>query len=187
MNEYEFNDIVTLDNVLTVIQRAEMTMRMAEEVKKHIIELGEEGRLVDIQLDELIGGLEKEEKLIIKDYIAPGKKRVLDKVFSQIIELEYEELMNQNKIASILGYEDFENFDEVAVYPKGYRILNKIPRMPSNIVENLVKAFKTFQHIIAADIPQLDDVDGIGEVRAKNIKQSLKRMQEQFVFDNVII
>ena len=187
LNEYEFNDIVTLDNVLTVIQRAEMTMRMAEEVKKHIIELGEEGRLVDIQLDELIGGLEKEEKLLIKDYIAPGKKRVLEKVFNQIIELTYEELMNQNIIAKILGYEDFENYDEVAVYPKGYRILNKIPRVPSNIVENLVRSFKTFQHILTADIPQLDDVEGIGEVRAKNIKQSLRRMQEQFVFDNITI
>ena len=187
LNEYEFNDIVTLDNVLTVIQRAEMTMRMAEEVKKHIIELGEEGRLVDIQLDELIGGLEKEEKLLIKDYIAPGKKKTLEKVFNQIIELSYEELMNQNIIAKILGYEDFENFDEVAVYPKGYRILNKIPRVPSNIVENLVKSFKTFQHILTADIPQLDDVEGIGEVRAKNIKQSLRRMQEQFVFDNITI
>ena len=187
MNEYEFNDIVTLDNVLTAIQRAEMTMRMAEEVKKRIIELGEEGRLVDIQLDELIGGLEKEEKLLIKDYIAPGKKRTLEKVFNQIIELEYEELMNQKKIASILGYEDFDNYDEVAVYPKGYRILNKIPRMPSNIVENLVKSFKTFQHIITADIQALDDVEGIGEVRAKNIKQAINRMQEQFLFDNAII
>ena len=187
MNEYEFNDIVTLDNVLTVIQRAEMTMRMAEEVKKRIIELGEEGRLVEIQLDELIGGLEKEEELIIKDYITPSKKKTLDKVINEIIELEYEELMNQHIIAKLLGYEDFDNFDEVAVYPKGYRILNKIPRMPSNIVENLVKSFKTFQHIIVADIPALDDVEGIGEVRAKNIKQSLKRMQEQFIFDNVII
>lgn len=187
MNEYEFNDIVTLDNVLNVIQRAEMTMRMADEVKKRIVELGEEGRLVEIQLDELIGGLEKEERLVIKDYIAPGKKRTLEKVYNQIIELEYEELMNKNTIAKILGYEDFDNYDEVAVYPKGYRILNKIPRMPSNIVENLVKSFKTFQHIIAADIPALDDVEGIGEVRARNIKQSIKRMQEQFVFDNVII
>lgn len=186
MNEYEFNDIVTLDNVLNVIQRAEMTMRMAEEVKKRIIELGEEGRLVEIQLDELIGGLEKEEQLIIKDYIAPGRKRTFDKIFNEIIELGYEELMNQHKIANILGYKDFDNYDEVAVYPKGYRILNKIPRMPSNIVENLVKSFKTFQHIIAADIPALDAVEGIGEVRAKNIRQSIKRMQEQFVFDNVI-
>ena len=171
LNEYEFNDIVTLDNVLTALQRVEMTMRMAEEVKKRIIELGEEGRLVDIQLDELIGGLEKEEKLIIKDYIAPGKKRTMDKVFNQIIELDYSELMKQSIIARLLGYEDFDNYDEVAVYPKGYRILSKVPRMPSNIVENLVKSFKTFQHILLADIPRLDEVEGIGEVRAKNIKQ----------------
>ena len=187
LNEYEFNDIVTLDNVLTALQRVEMTMRMAEEVKKRIIELGEEGRLVDIQLDELIGGLEKEEKLIIKDYIAPGKKRTMDKVFNQIIELDYSELMKQSIIARLLGYEDFDNYDEVAVYPKGYRILSKVPRMPRNIVENLVKSFKTFQHILLADIPRLDEVEGIGEVRAKNIKQSLKRMQEQYVFDNVML
>lgn len=187
LNEYEFNDIVTLDNVLTALQRVEMTMRMAEEVKKRIIELGEEGRLVDIQLDELIGGLEKEEKLIIKDYIAPGKKRTMDKVFNQIIELDYSELMKQSIIARLLGYEDFGNYDEVAVYPKGYRILSKVPRMPSNIVENLVKSFKTFQHILLADIPKLDEVEGIGEVRARNIKQSLKRMQEQYVFDNVML
>ena len=187
LNEYEFNDIVTLVNVLTALQRVEMTMRMAEEVKKRIIELGEEGRLVDIQLDELIGGLEKEEKLIIKDYIAPGKKRTMDKVFNQIIELDYSELMKQSIIARLLGYEDFDNYDEVAVYPKGYRILSKVPRMPSNIVENLVKSFKTFQHILLADIPRLDEVEGIGEVRAKNIKQSLKRMQEQYVFDNVML
>ena len=187
LNEYEFNDIVTLDNVLTALQRVEMTMRMAEEVKKRIIELGEEGRLVDIQLDELIGGLEKEEKLIIKDYIAPGKKRTMDKVFNQIIELDYSELMKQSIIARLLGYEDFDNYDEVTVYPKGYRILSKVPRMPSNIVENLVKSFKTFQHILLADIPKLDEVEGIGEVRARNIKQSLKRMQEQYVFDNVML
>ena len=187
LNEYEFNDIVTLDNVLTALQRVEMTMRMAEEVKKRIIELGDEGRLVEIQLDELIGGLEKEEKLIIKDYIAPGKKRTAEKVFEQIINIEYNELMKQSVLAKLLGYGDFDNYDEVAVYPKGYRILNKIPRMPSNIVENLVKSFKTFQHIVLADIPTLDDVEGIGEVRAKNIKQSLKRMQEQYVFDNLNI
>ena len=90
-------------------------------------------------------------------------------------------------IAKLLGYELFDNYDEVGVYTKGYRILNKIPRMPSNIVENLIKKFKSLQYIIAADIPKLDDVDGIGEVRARTIKQSLKRMQEQFVFDNVML
>lgn len=187
LNEYEFNDIVTLDNVITSIQRAEMVMTMVAEVQRSIIELGEEGRLVQMQLDELIGGLEKEELLIIKDYIAHGKKRTPEKVLNEVINLEYEELMNSQIIAKILGYEIFDNYDEVGVYTKGYRILDKIPRMPNNIVENLIKKFKSFQHILSADIPKLDDVEGIGEVRARTIKQSLKRMQEQFVFDNLML
>lgn len=146
---------------------------------------GQDGRLVSMQLEELIGGLEKEELLIIKDYIAPRKKIVPDKVLEGLLKLSYEELMRPQTIAKLLGYENFDNYEEVGVYTKGYRILNKIPRMPSNIVENLVKSFKSFQHILDADIEKLDNVDGIGEVRAMTIKQSLKRMQEQFVFENI--
>ena len=187
LNEYEFNDIVTLDNAITAIQRAEMVMKVVTEVQKSISELGIEGRLIQMQLDELVGGLEKEELLIIKDYIAPGKKRTPEKVLNEILSLQYEELTNSQIIARILGYEIFDNYDEVGVYTRGYRILDKIPRMPSNIVENLIKKFKSFQHILSADIPELDDVDGIGEVRARTIKQSLKRMQEQFVFDNLML
>ena len=126
--------------------------------------------------------------LIIKDYIVPSrKKKTPEKVINSLQELDHEELLKQSTIAKLLGYENFENYDEIGVYTKGYRILNKIPRMPSNIVENLVSSFKSFQHILAADIEDLDEVDGIGEIRAKTIKQSLKRMQEQFVFDNVMI
>ena len=187
LNEYEFNDIVTLENVVTSIQRAEMVMKIVEEVQKEIYELGEEGRLVEMQLEELVGGLEKEELLIIKDYIAPGKKRTSERVLEEIRNSLQDDLMKPQLIVKLLGYDIFDNYDEVAVYPKGYRILNRIPRMPSNVVDNLVKSFKSFQHILAADLVALDEVEGIGEVRARNIKQSLHRMQEQFVFDNVML
>ena len=187
LNEYEFNDIVTLQNVIVAIQRAEMVMKIVEEIQRQIYELGDDGRLVKMQLEELIGGLEKEEELIIKDYIVPGRKRITcEKVIEKLEELPYEELAKESVIAKLLGYDNFDNYDEVGVYTKGYRILSKIPRMPSNIVENLVDSFKSFQHILAADIESLDEVDGIGEVRARTIKQSLRRMQEQFVFDNLI-
>lgn len=183
LNEYEFNDIVTLENVLVAIQRAEMVMRIVEEIQRQIYELGSDGRLVRMQLEELIGGLEKEELFIIKDYMVSSKKKQTpEKILEKLEMLEYAELANENIIAKLLGYENFDNYDEVGVYTKGYRILNKIPRMPSNIVENLVNSFKSFQHILAADIESLDDVEGIGEVRARAIKQSLKRMQDQFVF-----
>ena len=188
LNEYEFNDIVTLENVIVAVQRAEMVMRIVQDIQSQIYELGSDGRLVKMQLEELIGGVEKEELLIIKDYLAVSKKRrTPEMVMEEISEIPYEELTKESVIAKVLGYENFDNYDEVGVYTRGYRILNKIPRMPSNIVENLVSSYKSFQHILAADIESLDEVDGIGEVRARTIKQALRRMQEQFVFDNVII
>ena len=187
LNEYEFNDIVTLENVIIAIQRAEMVMTVADEVRKAIYELGEEGRLLQMQLDELIGDLELEELLIVKDYMVPNKNKTPEKILEEIESITHDELVKPQIIAKMLGYEDFDNYDEVGVFTKGYRVLNKIPRVPANIVENLVKSFKSFQHILAADIPALDEVDGIGEIRARAIKQSLRRMQEQFIFDNLML
>ena len=185
MNEYEFNDIVTLDNVLIVIQRAEMVMKIVEEIQRKIYELGDDGRLVNMQLEELIGGLEKEKLQLIKDYMV--KEVNPEEILEELDLLEAEDLMKLSTIAKVLGYESFENFEELAVYPKGYRILCKVPRMPNSIVEKLVKSFKSFQHILVAEINELDKVDGIGEVRARTIKQTLKKMQEQFAFDNILI
>ena len=187
LNEYEFNDIVTLDNVITCIQRAEMVNRVAEQVKRSIYELGEDGVLVKMQLEELIEDLPQEELLIIKDYIAPSRRLLPEKILQNIRLCSQNELIQSEIIARFLGYEQFDNYEEVAVYPRGYRILNKIPRMPNSIVTNLVKTFKSFQHILLADVDKLDEVEGIGEVRARTIKQSLRRMQEQFVFDNLMI
>ena len=184
LNEYEFNDIVTLKNVIDVIQRAEMVKRIVEEIKKKIYELGEDGRLVSMQLEELIGGLEKEEMQLVKDYLVA--ESTSEEIIEHLENLGHEELMKQSTIAKLLGYESFENYEDLAVYPKGYRILNKVPRMPSSIVDNLVKSFKSFQHILVADINDLDKVDGIGEVRAEAIKQYLRKMQEQFAFDNLV-
>jgi len=187
LNEYEFNDIVTLQNVIDCIQRAEMILKVVDEVNMAIYELGEQGRLFQMQLEELLGNLEEEETFIIKDYLVYKRKKNVDRALETIRSMDLEELMNTQLMAKVLGYDDFENYEEVSVFTRGYRILNKIPRMPSNIVENLVTAFKSFQHIIQADIPTLDEVDGIGEIRAKAIKRSIKRMQEQFLFDNISI
>ena len=126
---------------------------------------------------------EKEEMKIVKDYLITDKDEI--DVIEELSNLKYEEILKEQNIAKILGYEGTESYEEIAVYPKGYRILSKIPRMPTHIVNNLVKSFDTFQHIIYAEIVDLVKVEGIGEVRARNIKSSLNRMKEQFVFDNI--
>lgn len=148
---------------------------------------GDDGILVKMQLEEIIEDLPNEELLIVKDYIAPGRRLAAEKVLQNIQNTSKEGIIQSEIIAKALGYEQFENYEEVAVYTRGYRILNKIPRMPANIVTNLIKTFKSFQYILLADVDKLDEVEGIGEVRARTIKQSLRRMQEQFMFDNLSI
>ena len=132
LNEYEFNDIVTLDNVITCIQRAEMVMRISKEVNSSILELGADGFLVKMQLEELIENMPDEELLIIKDYMAPARRLNPEKILAQIREETNDGFIDSNTIAKLLGYEIFENYEEIAVYPRGYRILNKIPRMPNS-------------------------------------------------------
>ena len=184
LTEYEFNDITTLNMIIESIQRAEMVMKIAEEVQKSIYELGIEGRLLKMQLDELTDGIEKEEKLIIKDYV---EKKNAKTAFENIRKLSFDELAKQQIVAKALGINEVDNYNEITVYTRGYRILNKVPRMPNIIVVNIVRKFKSFQKLLSANIEELDEVEGIGEVRAKTIVQSLKRMQEQFVFDRLLL
>ena len=213
--EYEFNDIATLNVVVETIQRGEMLYKIAEEVQKSIYELGIEGRLLKMQLDELTDGIEQEERLVIKDYIqydkndknkTKGKEKVKnqekakeqdsndenedieieDVTFKKIRSLSYEDLMKEQLIANILGIKENDNFSDISVYTRGYRILSRVPRMPGFIVDNIVKKFGSWQKILSASAEELDEVDGIGEIRAKTIVQSLKRMQEQYMFDSMI-
>lgn len=182
LNEFEFDDIVTLENVVKTLQRAELCMRVVAEVNRYILELGEDGRLVELQLAELSKDVESEEKLLIKDYIKD--ENLVGDVIENISNLSRNELMDRNLISKILGYTPEGSLDDIEVSPKGYRLLNKIPKTPMNIIENMLKTFGSFQHIIRATTEELDDVEGIGEVRAKNIKQGIKRMHEQAIYDS---
>jgi len=76
---------------------------------------------------------------------------------------------------------------DLMVSPRGYRILKKIPRLPMPVIENLVDRFTTLMNIIAASPDELDDVDGIGEVRAQAIKDGLRRLRDQVLLDRHII
>ena len=185
LNEYEFNDTVTLDNVVNCIEKIEQVMVIKQEVENAIYELGDDGILIAMQLQELVDGLNEEEIYLIRDYLASSRKNY-EKVLTDIKKITSDGVIKSKMIVKLLGYSDADDFEDVAVYPKGYRILSKIPRVPLTVVENLVKSFRSFQHILLADSEALVAVEGIGEIRAKNIKQTLKRMQDQYMFENVI-
>lgn len=180
LSEHEFDDIVTLDTVINCIYRSEIIMRMETDVKRSIIELGDEGRIVNMQLEELMANVEDEEKLIIQDYNI-NKEISTQSILEEIRKIDKKNLIVSEKIVKLLGYEVSSDILDTNVFPKGYRILSKVPKMPSSIIEKTVEAFGSLQHICSASIDELDDVEGIGEIRAKIINQSLKRLQEQYI------
>ena len=180
LSEHEFDDIVTLDTVINCIYRSEIIMRMETDVKRSIIELGDEGRIVNMQLEELMANVEDEEKLIIQDYNI-NKEISTQSILEEIRKIDKKNLIVSEKIVKLLGYEVSSDILDTNVSPKGYRILSKVPKMPSSIIEKTVEAFGSLQHICSASIDELDDVEGIGEIRARIINQSLKRLLEQYI------
>ena len=158
-------------------------MRMEEEVTRNIIELGSEGRLVNMQLEELMVNVESEEKKIIQDYMKSKKKssKNVESILKDIRKLDKKELLMSEKIIKLLGYEITTDVLDEYVSPKGYRILSKIPKMPASIIEKVVNDFGSLQGICSASVDELDEVEGIGEIRAKIINQSLRRLQEQYI------
>ncbi|MGC8970611.1 MAG: DNA integrity scanning diadenylate cyclase DisA [bacterium] len=173
----ELEDSVTFLDVLWSLYRIEMVLRIAQEIERYVIELGVEGRLVRMQLDELIGGVNEEEILLIKDYIREGLNP--ESIKEEIRKKNLNEILNTSIMSNILGISDSITFTDINLRCRGYRILSYIARLPSSVIENLINYFGNLQNILKADIPQLDEVEGIGEIRAKNIKDGLRRIREQ--------
>ena len=183
LNLLELQDLSTLWDVVTAIQRNEMVMRIVCEIETYICELGNEGRLISMQLEELIKGIEQEGILLVRDYCKESNS--YDKVYSNIEKLSSADLLDLDIIAKTLGYGGEPLIDKL-MSARGYRILNKIPRLPSSIMENLVKHFGELQQVMAATYDELDLVEGVGEARAKAIKNGLRRLREQFILDKQI-
>src|SRR5437868_3533446 len=89
----EFQNAVVLDDVLVVLQRAEMNTRMAEEIERDCVELGAEGRLIRMQLEELVGEVPRERDAIVRDYNALGAGDEGTDALAQLAALSYQELL----------------------------------------------------------------------------------------------
>lgn len=183
LSALEFEDLATLTDVTTCLQRAQMVSRIAREIDRYVAELGDEGRLVKMQLEELMVGIDNQGLMIVKDYRHPECSDSPQDIVADLETWSAEELLDLGLIARALGYGGGLNNLDVPVTPRGYRVLHKIPRLPQAVIENMVQTFQSLPKILEASIDELDDVEGIGEVRARAIKEGLRRLREQALLD----
>jgi diadenylate cyclase len=183
LSALEVEDLVTLRDVVTVLQRTEMVRRIAEEIESQIVELGVDGRLVRLQLEELMGGVDDDRRLVIQDYFHEDASWHLDEALAALAELDTEDLLDLKTVAAMLHLTASTADLDVSLQPRGYRLLSKIPRLPPSVIHHIIERFGTLQKLMRATIDDLDDVEGVGEARARAIKDGLSRLAESSILD----
>jgi len=174
----EIENLVTVRDVVTVLQRTEMVRRIAEEIHGYIIEAGTDGRLVRLQLEELMGGVDDDRRLILHDYSQTGERWNAAEAMEALSKLSTEEILDLRAVTAVLHLPTAGCELDFPLQPKGYRLLHRIPRMPEAVIEAIVARFGTLDKILDADVKDLDDVDGVGASRARAIKENLTRVSE---------
>jgi diadenylate cyclase len=179
----EFEGGGFLYDALSVLQRAEMVTRMAAEVERYIIELGTEGRLIEMQLEETVVGVMAERAALVRDYGADDSEVGTDAALAALARLPHQDLLDFGRLAELLGYDRKSNTLEYRITPRGYRALGRIPRLPKLAAERIVNAFGGLDEILAAGDAELTAVEGIGEGVAKDVREGLRRLHEVDLVD----
>src|SRR3989440_942542 len=182
----EFEGGATLHDVLTVLQRAELVTRMAVEIERYIVELGTEGRLIEMQLEETMVGVAADKAALVHDYLAENTDDAFAAALDQVGRLPHQDLLDFGRLAEVLGYDRKLNTLDYPVSPRGYRILGRIPRLPRLIVSSIVRDFGGLDEMLAATDTELEAVEGVGEIRAKDIREGLRRLQEIKLVDRYL-
>src|SRR5918999_4548413 len=182
----EFEGGVTLHDVLTVLQRSELVTRMAVEIERYIVELGAEGRLIEMQLEETMVGVAADKSALVHDYIVESSDERFATVLDSLARLPHQDLLDFGRIAELLGYDRKLSTLDHPASPRGHRILGRIPRLPKLVVHSIVGEFGGLDEILSASAGELESVEGVGDMRAKDIREGLRRLQEINLVDRYL-
>ena len=187
LSALEIEDLVTVRDVASVLQRLEMVRRISEEISDYVVELGDDGRLLGLQLEELAGGLGNDRELVIRDYLDGARSgRSVDDALDSLMQLTAAELLDLGAGARAVGFSSVGDALDSAVSPRGYRLLTKVPRLPPAIVDRLVDHFESLQRLLAANLEDLMSVGGVGESRARAVREGLSRLAESSILERYV-
>lgn len=187
LSALETEDLVTVRDALATVQRMEMVRRIAHEIEGYVTELGTDGRLLSLQLEELMAGVEQERELLVRDYLPSGKRaRRADLVLAELDQISPTDLLDLSTLAKSLGVSGTVEGQEAAIAPRGYRLLARVPRLPGPLVDRLVDHFGSLQKLLGAGIDDLQFVEGIGESRARAIRDGLARLAESSILERYV-
>jgi len=184
LSALEIADTVTVRDVVAVLQPAELLERIADEVKVDLVELGEDGRLLRLQLEEVLDGIDPVRRLVTRDYLhgAHGPDDT-DHALAALAALSTDDLLDVRRVSAVLGLGATHADPDAPVEPRGYRLLHRLPRFPEALVDRIVGHFAGLQRIMRTSVADLEEVEGVGEARARSVKEGLARLAEASILD----
>jgi len=186
LSALEIEDLVTARDVAAVLQRMEMVTRIAEEIDGFVLELGTDGRLLALQLDELVGDVVLERELVVRDYLPPFQRNTrVSEIIRDLNALSAGDLVDLGAVAMAARIGDGDTLD-AALSPRGYRLLARVPRLPDTVVEGLIAHFGTLQRLLAATLDDLQAVEGVGGLRARGVREGLSRLAESSILERYV-
>jgi diadenylate cyclase len=174
LSSLEVQDQVTVRDFALVAQRLEMVRRLEEELDTYVIELGSDGRLLTLQLHELRAGIDDLRCLLERDYRPAGSTTF---GLAGLQRLNTDELLDPLTVARAAGFPHNVHLD-AHVTTRGFRQMAQINRLPSYLGDRLIEHFGTLQALFGASATDLQAVEGVGESRARVIRDGLVRLAE---------
>ncbi|QPK81555.1 DNA integrity scanning protein DisA [Schaalia sp. ZJ405] len=180
----EMRDSASVRDVATVIQRMEMIRRITAEINGYLEELGSGGRLLALQVDDLVRGSASERALVLRDYIRDSAD--VARVEKELTDLGGDKLVDLTAIANVLGLNVFEVADlDRDIQPRGIRALSLVPHLPWSVIKNVSAHWPTLAELRLATLEELQALEGIGPYRAKLIHENLEH-QAQMAANGIV-
>jgi diadenylate cyclase len=177
----EVEDVTTLRDVVSVVQRGEMVHRIADEIETMIIELGVDARLLRLQLDEIYGEIDDELDLVVDDYLPAGRTKAA--TLAEMSALSDDDVLDL-RIAAATLHRDGDSADlGQEVTPKGLRLLHRVNRLPADMAARVADHFGGLAKLQRATVADLMNVDGVDEATARSIRDTLTRVTESTILD----
>ena len=174
----ELDDMVTVEDVCQVLQKFEMLNRIKRYVYECIQELGSEGKLIDLQLEDLLKGIEDEKNEFLSDYYIKGEEdEDIEMLKGDLAKMDDTEIFDLTKIASLLGFGKTASKLDNTITPKGYRILGKFGKINSKDIDALIEKFGDLPKIQEASVDELVETKGISKFKANAIKKGIERLK----------
>ncbi len=120
------------------------------------------------------------------DYIAEPTDESFASVLDQLARLPHQDLLDFGRWPSCSATTASSTRSTIPVSPRGHRVLGRIPRLPKLVVQGIVREFGGLDEILAAGDGELEAVEGVGDVRAKDIREGLRRLQEINLVDRYL-